>query len=116
MTGRITGMVQYGKSLAVLTESSIIVTHDNGKEPNEWPKEVFSDVGTNDEFVRQFADEFMELMGATSIFDRAVKRDKGLDRATDSNTQSAATIRGFRRRVVASLQSAYAEGNEVTRL
>jgi len=69
MTGRITGMVQYGKSLAVLTESSIIVTHDNGKEPNEWPKEVFSDVGTNDEFVRQFADEFIELMGATSIFD-----------------------------------------------
>jgi hypothetical protein len=69
MTGRITGMVQYGKSLAILTESSIVVTHDNGKEPNEWPKEVFSDVGTNDEFVRQFADEFMELMGATSIFD-----------------------------------------------
>ena len=67
MTGRITGMVQYGKSLAILTESSIVVTHDNGKEPNEWPKEVFSDVGTNDEFVRQFADEFMELMGATSI-------------------------------------------------
>lgn len=67
MTGRITGMVQYGKSLAILTESSIVVTHDNSKEPNEWPKEVFSDVGTNDEFVRQFADEFMELMGATSI-------------------------------------------------
>jgi hypothetical protein len=69
MTGRITGMVQYGKSLAILTESSIVVTHDNGKEPNEWPKEVFSDIGTNDEFVRQFADEFMELMDATSIFD-----------------------------------------------
>ena len=69
MKGRITGMVQYGKSLAILTESSIVVTHDNGKEPNEWPKEVFSDVGTNDEFVRQFADEFMELMDATSIFD-----------------------------------------------
>ncbi len=69
MAGRITGMVRYGKSLAVLTESSIVVTHDNGKEPNEWPREVFSEVGTNDEFVRQFADEFMELMGATSIFD-----------------------------------------------
>jgi len=69
MTGRITEAVKYGKSLAFLMESSIIVTHDNGKEPNEWPKEVFSAVGTNDEFVRQFADEFMELMGATSIFD-----------------------------------------------
>jgi hypothetical protein len=68
MTGRITGAVQYGKSLAILTESSIVVTHDNGKEPNEWPKEVFSEVGTNDEFVRQFANEFMELMDATFIF------------------------------------------------
>jgi hypothetical protein len=28
---------------------------------------MFSDLGTNDEFVRQFAEEFMELMGATSI-------------------------------------------------
>jgi hypothetical protein len=69
MAGRITGMVRYGKSLAILTESSIVVTRDNGKEPNEWPREVFSEVGTNGEFVRQFADEFMDLMGATSIFD-----------------------------------------------
>ena len=69
MPGRITGMVRYGISLAILAESSIVVTHDNGKEPNEWPREVFSEVGTNDEFVRQLADEFMELMGATSIFD-----------------------------------------------
>jgi len=67
MTGRITGAVKYGKSLAFLMESSIIVTHDNGKEPNEWPKELFFAVGTNDEFVRQFANEFIELMDATSI-------------------------------------------------
>jgi hypothetical protein len=58
-------MVKYGKSLAILTDSSIVVTHDNGKEPNEWPREVFSNVGTSDEFVRQFALEFMELMGTT---------------------------------------------------
>jgi hypothetical protein len=69
MTGRITGAVQYGKTLALLTESSIVVTDDDGREPNAWPKQVFSSVGTNDEFVRLFADEFMELMGATAILE-----------------------------------------------
>jgi hypothetical protein len=64
MTRRITGMVQYGKSLAILTESSIVVTHDNDKEPNEWPKEVFSDVGTNDEFVRQFGTSSFYQLGS----------------------------------------------------
>jgi hypothetical protein len=38
MKGRITGMAQYGKSLAIFSESSIAVTDDNGKEPNERPK------------------------------------------------------------------------------
>jgi hypothetical protein len=64
MTGRITGMVAYGKSVAFLTESSIVLMHNNGKEPNQWPQEVFSSVGTNDEFVWQFA-EFMDYIGAT---------------------------------------------------
>jgi hypothetical protein len=72
---RITGMVQYDKSLAILTESSIIVTHDNRREPNEWPKEE-DDVGTNDEYVRQFTDEFMVLMGATPIVDPQLQEIK----------------------------------------
>lgn len=66
MAGRITGMVAYGKSLAMLTESSIVLVHNNGKEPNQWPQEVFSSVGTNDEFVWQFA-EFMDYIGATGF-------------------------------------------------
>jgi hypothetical protein len=64
MAGRITGAVAYGKSLAFLTESSIVLVHNNGREPNEWPQEIFSSVGTNDEFVWQFA-ELMEYVGAT---------------------------------------------------
>lgn len=64
MAGRITGMVTYGKSLAILTESSIVLTHDNGKEPNQWPQELFSSVGTSDEFVWQFT-EFIDYIGAT---------------------------------------------------
>ncbi len=63
MSGRITGMVAYGRSLAMLTESSIVLVHNNGKEPNQWPQEIFSSVGTNDEFVWQFV-EFMGYIGA----------------------------------------------------
>ena len=67
MAERITGIVGYGKSLALLTATSIVVTHNNGKEPKHWPQEVFAFIGTNDEFVRQLAIEFMELLGATNF-------------------------------------------------
>ncbi|MBA2682442.1 MAG: hypothetical protein H0U76_29130, partial [Ktedonobacteraceae bacterium] len=67
MADIITGMARYEKSLAILMESSIVVVHNNGKEPNEWPQELFSQVGTNDEFVRQIALDFKELLGAISI-------------------------------------------------
>ncbi len=62
----ITGTLKYGRSLAFLTESSIVLLHDNGGEPHSWPQETLSLIGTNDEFVRQFGDEFMELVGAVA--------------------------------------------------
>lgn len=73
MAAQITGMVAYGRSVAMLTESSIVLVHNNGKEPDQWPQEVFSSVGTNDEFVWQFA-EFTEYLGATR-FSETYKAD-----------------------------------------
>lgn len=72
----ITGAVKYGTSLAFFTESSIVLVHNNGKEPNRWPQEVFASVGTNDEFVWQFA-ELMEYMGATHFSEAQKEEIKG---------------------------------------
>ncbi len=69
MSESITGAVKYGKSLAFLTQSRIVITHDNGKEPRDWPQEVFSHVGTDNEFVRELVDEYPMLLDASSIYD-----------------------------------------------
>lgn len=76
MADRITGAVAYGKSLAFFTGSSIVLVHNNGKEPNQWPQEVFSSVGTNDEFVWQLA-ELMEYVGATRFSEAQKGEIKG---------------------------------------
>jgi hypothetical protein len=67
MTENITGLAKYGKYLALLMERRIVVTHDNGNEPSDWPQHHFSDVGTDDDFVRELAVDFRELLHATSI-------------------------------------------------
>jgi len=39
-----------------------------GKEPCDWPKVHFANVGISEEFVEQFSGEFMELLDATAIY------------------------------------------------
>jgi hypothetical protein len=39
-----------------------------GKEPCDWPKVHFANVGVSEEFVEQFSGEFMELLDATSNY------------------------------------------------
>jgi len=44
------------------------VTAVKGKEPCDWPKVHFANVGISEEFVEQFSEEFMELLDATAIY------------------------------------------------
>ena len=67
MTESITGMAKYGKYLALLLERRIVVTHNNGEEPNKWPQQHFSDVGTDNAFVRELAVDFRVLLHGSSI-------------------------------------------------
>jgi len=39
-----------------------------GKEPRDWPKVHFANVGTSEEFIEQFSGEFLELLDATAIY------------------------------------------------
>jgi hypothetical protein len=68
MTESITGFAKYGKYLVILMQKRIVVTHNNGGPPNTWPQQAFADVGTDDEFVRQLAVDFNEIMGASAIY------------------------------------------------
>jgi hypothetical protein len=47
--------------------SDVWSVKDNGKEPSEWTKVHFANVGTSEEFVEQFSGEFLELVDASTI-------------------------------------------------
>lgn len=55
-------------ALHFVRDSDVWSVKDNGKEPNEWTKVHFANVGTAEEFVEQFSGELLELVDASAIF------------------------------------------------
>jgi hypothetical protein len=67
MSDKISLMFTIGDSLHIARGNDMWSLTANGKEPSEWEKLHFADVGTSEEFVEIFAGEFMELVDATNI-------------------------------------------------
>jgi hypothetical protein len=68
MNEPLTGLSTYGKYLLLLKANSIIVTENNGMEPYKWPQQHYSDIGTDDDFVRELTLDFKELLHGTQVF------------------------------------------------
>lgn len=76
MDDKIKGVFVKDGALHIVCGSQVWSVKDNGKEPNQWPKVYFANVGTSEEFVDLFSGEFLELVDASAIYgdeQRAVK-------------------------------------------
>lgn len=68
MTDAIKGAFVKDNALHLVRGSDVWSVKDNGKEPNEWTKVHFANVGTSEEFVEIFSGELLELIEASAIF------------------------------------------------
>src|ERR1035437_8965771 len=68
MANEIKGLFVRDNALHFVRGSDVWSVKDNGKEPNEWTPVHFANVGTSEEFVEQFSEEFLELVDASTIF------------------------------------------------
>ncbi|MGC2160608.1 MAG: hypothetical protein WA634_01745 [Silvibacterium sp.] len=68
MADKIKGAFVKDNELHFVRGSDVWSVKDNGKEPNEWTKVHFANIGTSEEFVELFSGEFLELVDASTIF------------------------------------------------
>jgi len=68
MADEIKGVFVKDNALHFVRGSDVWSVKDNGKEPSEWTKVHFANVGTSEEFVELFSGEFLELVDASTIF------------------------------------------------
>jgi hypothetical protein len=68
MADKIKGVFVKDDALHIVCGSEVWSVKDNGKEPNQWPKVHFANVGTSEEFVDLFSGECLELVDGSAIF------------------------------------------------
>lgn len=87
MTDVIKGALVKDDALHLLRGSNVWSVKDNSKEPSEWTKVHFANVGTSEEFVELFSGELLELVDASTIF--------GAEREAVKNAIMAILIEGL---------------------
>ena len=68
MADKIKGVFVKDNALHIVCGSEVWSVKDNGKEPNQWPKVHFANVGTSEEFVDLFSGECLELVDGSAIY------------------------------------------------
>ena len=68
MDNTIKGAFVKDDALHFVRGSDVWSVKDNGKEPYQWSKVHFANVGSSEEFVNIFSGEFLELVDASAIY------------------------------------------------
>ena len=98
MSGAIKGMVGAGGKLYVRTDSGLHTFKDNGKEPRDWDRALFSGTPGDRAFMDFFFDEIHELVDTSTIDgeDRQALRDAIMVMVTEGFLPASEDLRAIR--------------------